>query len=336
MMKCDIVLGMAFGDEAKCKCTYDLMKKNKYTHVMRGNGSNNVGATFYHNGKKHIFHMVPVGVALGIKSIIGPGCVTNPEQLSKEIEELEKEGFQIQGNLFVDKRTHVITKEHIEEDRSNNKIGTTGSGNGQAYSSKSSRKGMRFEDLDLSLYPKIKLIDTYKELFIDNKNASVLYEGAQGFALDIDWTSQYPWCTSSHCTTAGAMLNGIPPKSINRVYGAAKSYTTYSGFKNDFQGDDPIFDKIAEIAGEFGNTTGRRRKINWNDINLMHMAVDINGVTDLIINKMDILQQIDVWKVIKDGQIIDLKTEENYKTFMHEQFSNKVENIVYSYSPYEI
>ena len=108
--------------------------------------------------------------------------------------------------------------------------------------------------------------------------------------IDIDW-GDYPYVTSSHCTTAGALLNGIPPQAINRVWGAAKVYETYVGAKN-FQGEDPLLEQLQQAGQEFGATTGRKRQTNWIDLDFLAKSCRINGVTDLVINKMDVMREV--------------------------------------------
>ena len=101
----------------------------------------------------------------------------------------------------------------------------------------------------------------YKEFFENENDVVALFEGGQGFYLDIDW-GDYPYVTSSHCTTAGAMLNGIPPQSIRHIYGIVKAYDTYVGAKK-FEPDDPVMDEIRRVGNEFGSTTGRPRQVNY-------------------------------------------------------------------------
>ena len=129
------------------------------------------------------------------------------------------------------------------------------------------------------------LIDTYEEFHMTKSDVSILCEGAQGFGLDIDW-GDYPYVTSSHCTTAGALLTGIPPQAVRRVYGVAKAYDTYVGAK-EFHGEGRIFNLLQQLGQEYGATTGRPRQCNWLNIRNLKKAVDINGVTDVIINKVD-------------------------------------------------
>ena len=155
-----------------------------------------------------------------------------------------------------------------------------------------------------------------------------LFEGAQGFGLDIDW-GDYPYVTSSHCTAAGALLNGIPPKAVRNVWGVAKSYETYVGTKK-FQGKDPIFDKICEIGQEYGATTGRKRQVNWFDWNLFEKAFKINGVTHLVINKMDVLREVDVWKLKKSGSIINFSSEDIFKEFVTNKLAQTGATIYFS------
>ena len=137
---------------------------------------------------------------------------------------------------------------------------------------------------------------------------SVLFEGAQGFGLDIDW-GDYPYVTSSHCTVGSAVLNGIPPQMIRNVWGVAKAYETYVGAKK-FHNNNPVFEKIREIGEEYGATTGRPRQCNWMDWELLCKAININGVNNLVINKMDVLKEVNQW-AIKDKHIMHHFDTEN-------------------------
>ena len=132
-MIADIVVDLQYGDCGKGKVTHHLCKEEKYTHVIRYNGGCNAGHTIYHNGKEFITHHIPAGVFFGIKSIIGPGCVVNPKQFFKELEELKQGGIEVDGLVFIAKNAHIITDNHLNEDSSDVKIGTTKRGNGPAY-----------------------------------------------------------------------------------------------------------------------------------------------------------------------------------------------------------
>jgi adenylosuccinate synthase len=207
---------------------------------------------------------------------------------------LEEAGFNVRENLFIDKRVHIILPSYIEEDSKDIMIGTTKTGNGPTYRNKYNRSGIRACDY----LPSEMLIDVYEE-FYGNKKVIILFEGAQGFELDIDW-GDYPYVTSSHCTVGSAILNGVPPQKIRNVYGVAKAYRTYVGQKT-FEGDSDHFESIRIEGQEFGATTGRPRQINWIDMNDLIKAMNINGVTNLIINKIDVLGKVGIFKSIVNG-----------------------------------
>ena len=132
-MIADVVLGLQYGDEGKGKITHHLCKTGGYTHVVRFNGGCNAGHTIYHKGKKFVTHHIPAGVFFGIKSIIGPGCVVDPKQFFKELEELRDGGVDIDELVFIAENAHIITDEHLEEDGKDTTIRTTRRGNGPAY-----------------------------------------------------------------------------------------------------------------------------------------------------------------------------------------------------------
>lgn len=327
----DVIVDLQAGDTGKGKVCHHLTQiPNEYTHVIRYNGGGNAGHTIYKDGKKIVTHFIPTGIVNGLKSIIGPGCVLNISKFLKEVEDLEELGVQVKGNLFVDKRVHIITDEHIEEDSKDTEIGTTKTGNGPCYRDKFSRKGLRAIDFDIELDG--YLIDIYQELHGENE-CRILFEGAQGFELDIDW-GDYPYVTSSHCTVGSAILNGVPPQSIRKVYGVAKVYRTYVGNKQ-FEEPSEIFDKIRELGFEYGATTGRKRQIDWLELDQLLMAVKINGVTDIVINKFDILQMLSVYRYYQDGKL-KYFNEDSFQIHLREIIKNTcptVKNVSFSTSP---
>ena len=325
-MIADIVLGLQHGDEAKGKITHQLCSRGNYTHVIRFNGGCNAGHTIYHEGKKFVTHHIPAGVFYGIQSIIGPGCVVDPDQFFKEIEELEEAGIPASLLVSIAKNAHVITKNHKEEDGKDSKIGTTKRGNGPAYRDKYNRSGVRAEDVEsLEDY----IIDIYEELY-SKKGVEVLFEGAQGFGLDIDH-GDYPYVTSSHCTTASALLNGVPPQAVRNVWGVAKIYETYVGAKS-FQPDGQVFDALQMIGEEFGATTGRKRQCNWMDLDNLMKAIRMNGVTDLVFNKMDVLREIGEWKLYNKQKVVEFDKEEKLKRWLtsHVSLTSQVSNVYFS------
>ena len=106
-----------------------------------------------------------------------------------------------------------------------------------------------------------------------------------------------------------------------------------------FEGDDPIFKKIREIGNEFGATTGRPRQVGFLDLDNLVRSARINGVTWLIMNKVDILEEVDTWKLKTKGNIVDFKNSEDWKLFISDTLTKKVESlqdITYSSSPEDI
>lgn len=309
-MLTDVVIGLQHGDEAKGKVTHHLCKSGEYTHVLRYNGGCNAGHTIYHEGRKFVTHHIPAGVFYGIKSVIGSGCVVNKKQFFKEIGELEEGGVNTKGLIFIAENTHVITDAHLEEDGKDTKIGTTKRGNGPAYRDKYSRDGLLAkDDPDLKEYT----LNLYEE-FHENEEVKILCEGAQGFELDVDW-GDYPYVTSSHCTTAGALLNAIPPSWVRNVWGVGKIYETYVGAKK-FEPEQPVFSQMRDLGEEYGATTGRPRQCNWLDVTRLIRAIKVNGVTHVVLNKMDILRQLDAWKAIVGGETVNLGNEDAARLFI--------------------
>lgn len=312
----DVIVDLQYGDCGKGKIAHFLCTTKKYTHVLRYNGGCNAGHTIFHEGKKFITHHIPVGVFFGIRSTIGSGCVVDPDQFFREIKMLEEGGINTKGKIYIARNTHIITKEHIAEDQKETKIGTTGRGNGPAYRDKYGRTGLRAEHVE-ELKP--YLVDLHEEWYAHG-DVSILAEGAQGFGIDIDW-GDYPYVTSSHCTTAGALLNGLPPTAVQNVWGAAKMYETYVG-KKEFQPAGEVFNKIGDAGEEFGSTTGRRRQCNWMNMQTLERAIHINGMTHIVFSKVDVLRSVGSWAVYDKGNKIEFKTEQEMKDFILDRLTN--------------
>ena len=225
----------------------------------------------------------------------------------------------------------------------NGKIGTTKRGIGPAYSDKADRIGIRigeikeldFEDrvrksaeikneqlihlgsnpIDIDLmmdqikqaveYLKPFICDTLPLLYnAIQQNEKILFEGAQGIMLDVDFGS-YPFVTSSN-TGAGGVASGagIPPQSINRVIGIIKAYTTRVGggpFPTELT--DNIGKHIAKVGHEFGATTGRPRRCGWFDAVVARYAVMVGGVSEWALMKIDVLDNLKVIKVCTKYEI---------------------------------
>ncbi len=151
---------------------------------------------------------------------------------------------------------------------------------------------------------KLKFIDSEEFIFSAmTEGKKILAEGAQGSLLDIDFGT-YPFVTSSNTTAAGACTGlGVAPNKIGRVLGIFKAYTTRVG-----SGPFPteLFDEAGETMGrvgnEFGATTGRPRRCGWLDLVALRYAVQINGVTELMMMKGDVLSGFDTLKVCTSYQ----------------------------------
>lgn len=323
-MLADVIVDLQYGDCGKGKIASHLCKINDYTHVVRYNGGCNAGHTIYHNGQKLVTHHIPCGVLHGIKSVIGPGCVLNIDQFFKEIKELEDAGIDTNGLIKVASNVHIITDFHMAQDKKDSEIGTTKRGNGPAYRDKYARKGMiALEVPDLAPF----IIDMYEELHNNEEFAEVrvLFEGAQGFGLDIDW-GDYPYVTSSHCTVGGAILNGVPPQAIRDVWGVCKIYETYVGAK-EFQGIDPALEEVRELGQEYGATTGRPRQTNWLDLDILKKASRINGVTKMVMNKVDILDDLNHWKLYDGINTLEFSNGDAMKLYIQEHLNNLMPNM---------
>ena len=231
--------------------------------------------------------------------------------------------------------THRLLDAANEVAKGDAKVGTTGKGIGPTYTDKVGRYGLRVGDIlgnfeekyatakkrhlqildsmnfayDLSetepawlegieYLKKFQLIDSehYLNDIID-QDKSILCEGAQGTMLDIDFGS-YPFVTSSNTICAGACTGmGIAPNKIGDVYGIFKAYCTRVG-SGPFPTElfDEVGDTLCKNGHEFGSVTGRKRRCGWIDLVALKYSVMINGVTQLIMMKSDVLDQFETIK----------------------------------------
>jgi adenylosuccinate synthase len=150
-----------------------------------------------------------------------------------------------------------------------------------------------FESLDQ--LKAFELIDS--EIYINTalaKGKKILAEGAQGSLLDIDFGS-YPFVTSSNTITAGVCSGlGVPPTSIGRVYGVFKAYCTRVGsgpFPTELS--DETGEALRKFGNEYGSTTGRPRRCGWLDLPALKYAIMLNGVSDLVMMKPDVMNSFD-------------------------------------------
>lgn len=189
------------------------------------------------------------------------------------------------------------------------------------------------EELEKEFFEAIK--DLQKLQFIDSEEylaqaqkggKSILCEGAQGSLLDVDFGT-YPFVTSSNTTAAGACTGlGIAPNKIKEVFGIFKAYTTRVGSgpfpTEDFGNDGDI---MAQVGNEFGSVTGRKRRCGWLDLVALKYAIQVNGVTQLMMMKGDVLSGFDTLKVC---------TAYNYKgeTIHHLPYNIEEENVTPIYT----
>ncbi len=177
---------------------------------------------------------------------------------------------------------------------------------------------------------KLPFIDSEEYLAQAQKaGKSILCEGAQGSLLDVDFGT-YPFVTSSNTTAAGACTGlGIAPNKIKEVYGIFKAYTTRVG-SGPFPTEDfgEAGDLMASVGNEFGSVTGRKRRCGWLDLVALKYAIQINGVTQLMMMKGDVLSGFDTLKVC---------TSYNYKgtVIHHLPYNIEEENVTPIYTEFK-
>src|SRR6187402_2332631 len=347
MSKVDVLLGLQWGDEGKGKIVDVLAPR--YDVVARFQGGPNAGHTLEFDGIKHVLRTIPSGIFHKTAvNIIGNGVVIDPVVFQKEIEGLAKFNLDIKSKLIISRKAHLILPTHrlldaaSEASKGKAKIGSTLKGIGPTYMDKTGRNGLRVGDTELEDFKERyrALADKHEEMikfydvniqynlaemekeffesievlksldFIDSEEylnqaqrsgKSILCEGAQGSLLDVDFGT-YPFVTSSNTTAAGACTGlGIAPNKIKEVYGIFKAYVT-------------------RVGNEFGSVTGRQRRCGWLDLVALKYAVQINGVTQLMMMKGDVLSGFSTLKVC---------TEYNYKgkNISHFPYNIEPENV---------
>jgi len=260
------------------------------------------------------------------------------------------ENLRVSGNAHLIMPYHLLLDGANEQQLGKYKIGTTGRGIGPCYVDKYTRIGIRVQDLldakilrrkirtalqeknfllqryDIGVLDPDQVTDellSYRERFEPficdasllvntalDQDKHVLFEGAQGALLDIDFGT-YPFVTSSNCSLGGLFTGtGMPPKALDRILGIAKAYTTRVG-AGPFPAEllDATGDRLREVGREFGTTTGRPRRCGWFDAPITAHACRTNGVDGLAIMKLDVLDGLD-----EVGLIVGYRTGEGTLT----------------------
>ena len=307
---------------------------------------------------------------IGNGVVLDPWALENEiKKLSSQSILINESNLMIAENICLILPLHKIIDELNENLRGVEIIGTTKKGIGPAYEDKVGRRSVRLCDLDddellrkkinslidfhilrlkdnnieinsSELFQKLKSINQFFKKYaqptwkilneLSNKNETILFEGAQGALLDLDFGT-YPYVTSSN-TTSGQIFagSGFSRRDNHQIFGVAKAYTTRVGsgpFPTELT--DSIGDYLVEKGNEFGTVTKRRRRCGWFDVNLVKQTVIISGVNDIVLTKLDVLDSLDEIKIcvgysIEDknydylpfSQSLQTKTVPIYKTFM--------------------
>lgn len=267
---------------------------------------------------------------------------------------------------------HIEVDGYSETHAGKGKIGTTRKGIGPTYTDKMARIGLKIQDLysyealsekldmilplknktlknvyGLEEYSKeclMSLCETYAKLFKPfvcfdwqdmlqrYKDRTILYEGAQGVMLDIDYGT-YPFVTSSNPIGGGAATgSGYGPSMIDEVVGVSKAYVTRVG-EGPFVSEltDEIGKKIQDIGHEFGVTTGRPRRCGWFDSVIMKYAVLVGGITKVALTKIDVFDTFDEIKICTAYK--DCRNDKVYTSYPTDVFIHKYLEPIYETMP---
>ena len=303
---------------------------------------------------------------LGKGMVIDPIGILEEINLLKSLDVSVENRIFIDNYAHIVTPIHKLI-DKTNEEKSGNDIGTTCKGIGPTYTDKYQRIGIRAIDIlhsDKLNYKvenrlkkaindnEIKESDTYQlkeeiEKFYNAANAisifindtfimlqnnltnKILIEGAQGTMLDIDHGT-FPYVTSSNCSAGGISTGlGLPGNKLDSIIGIFKAYTTRVGsgpFPTELFDNDGA--EMARIGNEFGATTGRPRRCGWLDLVALKYAVDINGVTQLMMMKGDVLSGFETLKVC---------TTYNYKgeEISHLPYNIEPENVTVIYTEFK-
>jgi adenylosuccinate synthase len=330
-----VVIGAQWGDEGKGKIVDYLAGEAQI--IVRFSGGANAGHTIVLGNEEYALHLIPSGVLYPDKMVVlGAGMVIDPVALFGELEMLNQRGIDTEGRVFLSDRAHIVLPRYIRIDRERDgarkkPIGTTGRGIGITYSMKSDRDGIRIADL--SWKEKMDGLDQEDRDFLEpwrdrllamsvdlatflarRKNVHVLFEGAQGALLDLD-LGTYPYVSSGMSSAAGAAIGGcIGPRSIDKVLGVFKAYSTRVGngpFPSEFDpGSEDELDRfVRETGREYGVTTGRPRRCGYLDLVALRYACLTNSIDSLVMTHLDVYDTLDEIKACiaykVDGRIIE-------------------------------
>jgi adenylosuccinate synthase len=313
-----VVIGAQWGDEGKGKIVDYLAGEADV--IVRFSGGANAGHTIVSGGRQYALHLIPSGALYPGKTVVlGSGMVIDPKALFAEIALLEEQGINTKGRIFVSDRAHIVLPSYIEIDKERDAkrkkpIGTTGRGIGITYSMKSDRDGIRVADLgwkdkldelgkddydfiaEYSDRLQAMAIDMAAFMERHGGEAKVLLEGAQGALLDLD-LGTYPFVSSGMSSAAGAAIGaGIGPRSLDKVLGVFKAYSTRVGngpFPTEFGGGEDEADEdlgvfIRETGREYGVTTGRPRRCGYLDLVALRYACRVNSIDRLVMTHLDV------------------------------------------------
>jgi adenylosuccinate synthase len=314
-----VVIGAQWGDEGKGKIVDYLAADSRL--IVRFSGGANAGHTIVLGGEQYALHLVPSGILYPDKTVIlGTGMVIDPEALFSELSGLEQRGVDWKGRVLISDRAHIVLPSYRRIDKEldaarKRPIGTTGRGIGVSYSMKASRDGVRLADLnDPSRLENLSAEDRdwlspwaerLAPMAVDlvsylrtHRNAYTLFEGAQGALLDID-TGTYPFVSSGmSCAAGAAAQGGIGPRSIDRILGVFKAYTTRVGngpFPTEFDSasQSALDHYIRETGREYGVTTGRPRRCGYLDLVALRYAATVNSIDRLVLTHLDVYDELD-------------------------------------------
>ena len=308
-MSAFIVIGAQWGDEGKGKMTDYLAEEADV--VVRFQGGNNAGHTVVVGDKEYKLRLIPSGILYDDKTnVIGNGVVVDPKALFEEIEYLEgcyTDKFERCGIRVCDLMHENVFREKLEQNIEAKNAYITKVLGGEPLNYEEILK--EYLELAKKLRPFVAdtSVKVYDSILADK---TVLFEGAQGMLLDIDYGT-YPYVTSSNTTAGGvASGSGIGPRMITNAVGIAKAYTTRVG-KGPFptELDNEVGEWIREKGHEYGVNTGRSRRCGWLDLVILKTSVRVSGLTSLAVTKIDTLAGLDKIKVCVgykfNGEIID-------------------------------
>jgi len=300
-MAVDVILGLQWGDEGKGKIVDYLA--DQYDMVCRFQGGPNAGHTIIIGKNKYVLHTIPSGIfRQNITNIIGNGVVIDPITMVRELDNLDKEGVEFRSRLFIARKAHLILPTHryidaaSEAAKGKEKIGSTLKGIGPTYMDKTGRNGLRIGDIETSdfkaKYEALKakhmdFIKMYPEIEFDLEAEEKRWFECIAIIKKLNFVNGEYVVNKAIQDGKKVLAEGAQGSMLDIDFGTYPFVTS----------SNTISAGVCNGLHEFGATTGRPRRCGWIDIPQLLYTIMLSGVTQVVVTKLDVLDEFETIKV---------------------------------------